>query len=206
VVSRAPLAEIEAFKKRMGWRFDWVSSNATDFNYDYQVSMTKDELEKGQVYYNYSMQKFRARNGPERACSSKMGRQHLPHLFELLSRAGHTHRGLQLVGPCAKGRDEEGLKHGMAWVRHHDKYDEGTGWARRRSTSSPLSLRLHGRLLRATPFVNFSGCFEAPSDGMGGTPTQRSWRGSQLSALPPKTLEGSPFRRVIAIARKTFKS
>src|SRR3979490_660864 len=58
VVSRAPLAQIEAFQKRMGWRFHLVSSNATDFNYDYQVSITKEELEKGQVYYNYSMQKF----------------------------------------------------------------------------------------------------------------------------------------------------
>src|SRR5713226_9432812 len=49
VVSRAPLAEIEAFKKRMGWRFHWVSSNATDFNYDYHVSMSKEELGKGEV-------------------------------------------------------------------------------------------------------------------------------------------------------------
>jgi len=55
VVSRAPLAQIEAFKKRMGWRFHWVSSNATDFNYDYQVSMTKEELSKAEVYYNYTI-------------------------------------------------------------------------------------------------------------------------------------------------------
>src|SRR5579863_1619701 len=47
VVSRAPLTQIETFKKRMGWRFHWVSSNGTDFNYDYQVSMTKAEQEKG---------------------------------------------------------------------------------------------------------------------------------------------------------------
>src|SRR6266404_286762 len=58
VVSRAPLAEIEGVKKRMGWRFHWVSSNATDFNYDYHVSMSKEELGKGEVYYNYGMQKF----------------------------------------------------------------------------------------------------------------------------------------------------
>ena len=58
VVSRAPLAEIEAFKKRMGWRFHWVSSRGSDFNYDYQVSMKKDELGKGEVYYNYGMQQF----------------------------------------------------------------------------------------------------------------------------------------------------
>src|SRR5260370_6014715 len=64
VVSRAPLAQIEAFKKRMGWRFHWVSSNGSDFNYDYQVSMTKEESEKGQVYYNYSMQQFPSEERP----------------------------------------------------------------------------------------------------------------------------------------------
>jgi predicted dithiol-disulfide oxidoreductase (DUF899 family) len=58
VVSRAPLAQIEAFKKRMGWRFHWVSSYGSDFNHDYQVSTTKDEPAKGEVYYNYTMQKF----------------------------------------------------------------------------------------------------------------------------------------------------
>ena len=55
VVSRATLAEIEPFKKRMGWHFKWVSSNANEFNYDYHVSFTKDELAKGKVYYNYTM-------------------------------------------------------------------------------------------------------------------------------------------------------
>ena len=53
VVSRAPLPKIEAFKKRMGWRFKWVSSYGNDFNFDYHVSFTKDELAKGKVYYNY---------------------------------------------------------------------------------------------------------------------------------------------------------
>ena len=53
VVSRAPLAEIEAYKKRMGWRFDWVSSFGSDFNFDYHVSFTPEDLAKGKVYYNY---------------------------------------------------------------------------------------------------------------------------------------------------------
>src|SRR5260370_38147828 len=64
VVSRAPLAQIEAFKKRMGWRFHWASSYGSDFNYDYQVSMTKEEMEKSEVYYNYSMQKFPSEERP----------------------------------------------------------------------------------------------------------------------------------------------
>ena len=52
-VSRAPLAEIEAYKKRMGWRFPWVSACGSDFNYDYRVSFTEDELAKGKVFYNF---------------------------------------------------------------------------------------------------------------------------------------------------------
>src|SRR5712692_9235352 len=55
VVSRAPLAEIEAYRKRMGWGFTWVSSYGRDFNYDYHVSFTAEELAKGKVYYNYRM-------------------------------------------------------------------------------------------------------------------------------------------------------
>src|SRR5450432_257052 len=55
VVSRAPLSKIKRFKKRMGWRFKWVSSVASDFNFDYHVSFTKDEIAKGKIYYNYKM-------------------------------------------------------------------------------------------------------------------------------------------------------
>src|SRR5712692_7270413 len=63
-VSRAPLAKIEAFKKRMGWRFPWVSSNQNDFNRDFHVSFTKDELAKGKVYYNYDMCEFPSEEAP----------------------------------------------------------------------------------------------------------------------------------------------
>jgi len=111
VVSRAPLAEIEAFKKRMGWRFDWVSSNATDFNYDYQVSMTKDELEKGQVYYNYSLQKFPSEERPGTSVFYKDGAGNIFHTYSSYS------RGLDiLIGAynwldlCAKGTRRRGVE------------------------------------------------------------------------------------------------
>ena len=125
VVSRAPLAEIEAFKKRMGWRFHWVSSRGSDFNYDYQVSMKKDELGKGEVYYNYGMQQFPSE---ERPGTSVFYRDAAGNIFHTYSSYA---RGLDiLIGAynwldiTPRGRDEEGLKHTMAWVRHHDKYDE----------------------------------------------------------------------------------
>src|ERR1700745_1643141 len=57
VISRAPLLEIEAFKKRMGWRFKWVSSFGSDFNYDFHVSFKREEIEKGEAYYNYEIRK-----------------------------------------------------------------------------------------------------------------------------------------------------
>jgi predicted dithiol-disulfide oxidoreductase (DUF899 family) len=125
VVSRAPFAEIEAFKKRMGWRFHWVSSYGSDFNFDYHVSMKKEDVGKGPVYYNYTMQEFPSE---ERPGTSVFYKDAAGNVFHTYSSYG---RGLDiLIGAynwldiAPKGRDEEGLKHSMAWVRHHDKYIE----------------------------------------------------------------------------------
>src|SRR5205085_6378424 len=57
-VSRAPYEEIAAFKKRMGWRFHWVSSHGNDFNFDYRVSFTEADRANGTVEYNYTKQEF----------------------------------------------------------------------------------------------------------------------------------------------------
>jgi predicted dithiol-disulfide oxidoreductase (DUF899 family) len=64
MVSRAPLTKIEAFKKRLGWHFKWVSSHGSDFNADFQVSFTKEELAQGKVSYNYTMQEFPSAEAP----------------------------------------------------------------------------------------------------------------------------------------------
>src|SRR6266496_5764498 len=64
MVSRAPLAKVEAFKKRMGWQFKWVSSYGSDFNADFHVSFTKEELAPGKVNYNYTMQEFPSAEAP----------------------------------------------------------------------------------------------------------------------------------------------
>jgi predicted dithiol-disulfide oxidoreductase (DUF899 family) len=124
VISRAPLAEIESFKKRMGWRFKWVSSNAIDFNYDYHVSFTKDEIAGGKMDYNYTTMAFPSEEGPGMSAFYKDGKGNIFHTYSSYA------RGLDmLIGAynwldlAPKGRDEEGLVHTMAWVRHHDKYD-----------------------------------------------------------------------------------
>ena len=126
VVSRAPLAQIEAFKKRMGWEFRWVSSFANDFNRDYHVSFTKEETTSGKVYYNYDMVEFPSEEAPGASVFYKNEAGEIFHTYSTYA------RGLDiLVGSynfldlAPKGRDEDGLAHTMAWVRHHDRYTEG---------------------------------------------------------------------------------
>jgi predicted dithiol-disulfide oxidoreductase (DUF899 family) len=123
MVSRAPLAKIEAFKKRMGWRFTWVSSYGSDFNSDFRVSFTKDEMAQGKVNYNYAMQEFPSEEAPG---ISVFYQDAGGDVFHTYSSYG---RGLeQLVGTymildlVPKGRDEDKLGFTMEWVRHHDRY------------------------------------------------------------------------------------
>jgi predicted dithiol-disulfide oxidoreductase (DUF899 family) len=123
VVSRAPLPQIEAFKKRMGWRFKWVSSYGSDFNYDYHVSFTKHEMAKGKVHYNYEMQEFGSEEAPGTSVFYKDATGDIFHTYSSYARGGDILLGaynyLDLV---PKGRDEEALAFTMAWVRHHDRY------------------------------------------------------------------------------------
>ena len=124
-VSRAPLAQIEAFKQRMGWRFTWVSSYGNDFNHDYHVSFTADEMAKGEVYYNYGMEEFPSEEAPGISVFYKDPGGAIFHTYSAYA------RGLDmLVGAynyldlAPKGRDEADLPWTMAWVRHHDRYDD----------------------------------------------------------------------------------
>ena len=127
VISRAPIAEIEAYKKRMGWRFTWVSSFGSDFNYDYHVSFTKDELANTKVSYNYQeMQNFPLEEAPGASVFAKDGNGDVYHTYSSYSRGLDMLLGTyHFLDMAPKGRDEEGLAFSMAWVRHHDKYNEG---------------------------------------------------------------------------------
>src|SRR6266851_3873676 len=78
--------QIEAFKKRMGWRFKWVSSHGNDFNRDYHVSFTKEDLAKGQMYYNYAMQQFPSEEGPGTSVFYKDGAGSIFHTYSSYGR------------------------------------------------------------------------------------------------------------------------
>jgi predicted dithiol-disulfide oxidoreductase (DUF899 family) len=124
-VSRAPLAEVEAYKKRMGWRFPWVSSYGDDFNYDYHVSFTPEEVGKGEVYYNYEMGEFESDEMPGVSVFFKDPSGDIFHTYSAYARGVEVLAGAyNLLDLVPKGRDEEKLPWPMAWVRRHDEYDD----------------------------------------------------------------------------------
>jgi predicted dithiol-disulfide oxidoreductase (DUF899 family) len=126
VVSRAPIDEIEAFKKRMGWRFPWVSSFGSDFNYDFQVSFTKDEVARGEVLYNYGTQKFPSEEAPGASVFYKDEAGDVFHTYSTYTRGLDILVGVyNFLDLAPKGRDEDGLAFSMSWVRHHDRYADG---------------------------------------------------------------------------------
>lgn len=121
--SRAPLAKINAYKKRMGWSFPWVSSEGSDFNFDCQASFTPEQLAKGQAYYNYRIQPNTVSDQVGISVFARDERGEMFHTYSCYSRGVDMLNGayhyLDLV---PKGRDEDDLKFSMAWVRRHDQY------------------------------------------------------------------------------------
>ena len=126
-VSRAPYSEIEPFKKRMGWRFKWVSSNGSDFNYDFHVSFTPEEAAQGHVYYNYDVRDFQSDEMSGMSVFYKDDSGRIFHTYSAFARGSEmllgTYNYLDMV---PKGRDETGQRGNLSdWVRHHDRYDSG---------------------------------------------------------------------------------
>src|SRR6266700_2689363 len=124
-VSRAPLEKLEAFRKRMGWTFKWVSSFGNEFNSDYRVSFTPEELSKGEVYYNYGLTEFPSDEAPGISVFYKDAEARIFHTYSCYARGldmmNVAYHYLDLV---PKGRDEEQLRFTMEWVRHHDRYED----------------------------------------------------------------------------------
>ena len=124
VVSRAPLADIQRFRERMGWRFKWVSSHGSDFNRDFDVSFTPEEIARGEVYYNYGMRPFGAEEAPGISVFAKDGAGDVFHTYSTYGRGVELMMGAySLLDLAPKGRDEDGLGYTMEWVRHHDRYE-----------------------------------------------------------------------------------
>jgi predicted dithiol-disulfide oxidoreductase (DUF899 family) len=122
-VSRAPMAEIERFHRRMGWKFRWVSSNGSDFNFDFHVSFTPAEKKKDEVYYNYGVQAFESEELPGISVFCRNGQGEIFHTYSAYRRGVEEMMGAYfMMDLTPRGRDEAGLNWGMEWVRHHDRY------------------------------------------------------------------------------------
>lgn len=122
-VSRAPLAEIQSFQKRMGWNFPWLSSKGNDFNYDFRVSFRKEDMGK-EVEYNYALGKASMEEMPGASAFCKDAQGVVCHTYSTYARGLDTMIGAyNWLDIAPKGRDEAGLPHTMSWVRHHDKYE-----------------------------------------------------------------------------------
>ena len=125
-VSRAPLAEVEAYKKRMGWGFPWVSASGTDFNFDYHVSFSEDALASGKVLYNFTEMPVPAGSTetelPGLSAFYKDDSGQIFHTYSSYARGGEELIGtLMILDRAPKGRNE---KTTMDFVRRHDEYEK----------------------------------------------------------------------------------
>jgi predicted dithiol-disulfide oxidoreductase (DUF899 family) len=126
VVSRAPFAQLEAFRKRMDWRFKWVSSFGSDFNFDYQVSFTAEEIAAGNAQYNYDRPPAMGEEAPGTSVFYKDGSGRVFHTYSTFGRGDESLIGAYAVLDLVpKGRDENVRGNLTDWVKHHDRYDAG---------------------------------------------------------------------------------
>jgi predicted dithiol-disulfide oxidoreductase (DUF899 family) len=122
-VSRAPLAKVDAYKKRMGWSFPWVSSEGSDFNFDYHVSFTPEEVTDAKAYYNYAVRPIGASDEQGISVFHKDAGGAVYHTYSCHGRGIDMVNGAyQFLDLVPKGRDEDGLRFSMEWVRRHDQY------------------------------------------------------------------------------------
>lgn len=121
-ISRAPLAKLMAFRRRMGWTFSWLSSAETDFNYDYGVSFRSPHEVGSDPGYNYDTGTFPGSEAPGLSVFLRDGNA-VFHTYSTFARGLDTLIGVyNILDLTPLGRQEEDLPYGMAWVKHHDKY------------------------------------------------------------------------------------
>jgi predicted dithiol-disulfide oxidoreductase (DUF899 family) len=124
-ISRAPLSNIEQYKKRMGWHFPWFSSNQSDFNFDFHVSFSEEDKNRGKVFYNYREEDFSSDELPGMSVFYKDPSGKIFHTYSTFGRGAEQVMGTYvMLDMLPKGRDEVPFKaHPMEWVRRHDEYD-----------------------------------------------------------------------------------
>ena len=122
-ISLAPLQKLNAFKQRMGWTFDWLSSANSDFNFDYAVSFTPDQIQSHAKVYNFGTSGFSVEEAPGISVFYRDERGDIYHTYSCFA------RGLEMMNAAYHyldltplGRHEEGLPYPMDWVRHRDQY------------------------------------------------------------------------------------
>lgn len=127
VCSRAPVADIQAFRKRMGWKFDWVSSYGSDFNFDYHVSFRPDDLALGHVSYNYRTVEASIEELSGISVFYQNANGEVFHTYSSYARGNEEILGAYMwLDMTPKGRNETGPTFTMSdWVRHHDRYQAG---------------------------------------------------------------------------------
>jgi predicted dithiol-disulfide oxidoreductase (DUF899 family) len=124
-ISRAPLAKIEAFRKRMGWSFKWLSSSRTDFNYDYQASFTPEQIQSRAVFYNYATTDLNMADREGVSVFYKDAGGAVFHTYSTYARGIDMLNGAyNFLDLVPKGRDEDHLEFSQEWVRYHDEYDD----------------------------------------------------------------------------------
>lgn len=123
-VSRAPIEKIEAYRKRMGWKFPWVSSYGSDFNFDFHVSFTPEELASGSVRYNFTeIPREQAHDElPGLSSFHKNEKGEIFHTYSTYARGGEELIGtLMILDRAPFGRNEEAT---MNFVKRHDEYEQ----------------------------------------------------------------------------------
>jgi predicted dithiol-disulfide oxidoreductase (DUF899 family) len=123
-ISRGRLADLEAYRKRLGWRFKLISSYGSDFNYDYHVSFTKEELAQGKIYYNYATiedEKYLSDELPGFSVFCKDEHGEVFHTYSSYARGGDLLLGAyNFLDLTPKGRNEREI---MDWVKRNDEYE-----------------------------------------------------------------------------------
>ena len=122
-ISRAPLAELAAYQRRMGWNFKWLSSSGNDFNFDMAVSFTPEQIESGDLNYNFGTQVFGGDEAPGISVFTRTGDGRIFLTYQTFSRGLDMVNGAyHMLDLTPKGRDEADLPWTMAWLHRHDAY------------------------------------------------------------------------------------